>query len=256
MATVESPAIRIYRRPSARFGSLRDALARGDFHVVTPPDALADWEYVDDAGTRVRGAGPLIVVEAVSAAVAEAFDARYRVALPSERAIPDGGAPPECVDELVGSDESGKGDRAQALVVAAVLVPCARERELMARGVRDSKTCDGHEVRALSRWIQREFAHEVRVIGPEARNSALRAHGGNESRLLAALHADCIGALRGRQECVFARVDRFAPGRPVAALLGRVWTDLVVDECVRGERHVAVAAASIVARSLTRDASQ
>jgi ribonuclease HIII len=39
----------------------------------------------------------------------------------------------------------------------------------------------------------------------------------------------------------------------VAAALAKEWSEVVVDECVRGERHVAVAAASIVARRLTRE---
>ncbi len=252
MATAVSPAIRIYRRPSARFGALREALARDAFQAVTPPDAMADWECVDDEGTRVRCSGDFVLVEAMSEMQAASFDARYRMALPSEHAIPDGGAAPECVEWVAGSDESGKGDRAQALVVAAVLVPCVRERDALQQGVRDSKTCTVQESRSLTRWIESEFASEVRVMTPESREHGLRIHGGNESRLLTAMHAECLRALRMRLRFSLARVDRFAPGRPVAACFARDFPDLVIDECVRGERHVAVAAASIVARSRTR----
>jgi ribonuclease HII len=260
MATVPSPAIRIYRRASARFEALREALARDDFHAVIPPDAIAEWECVDDAGTRVRCAEGFVVVEAPSVAAATEFDARYRLAFPSERAIPDGGDPPQSVEVVVGSDESGKGDASQAFAVAAVAVPCEREYEALARGVRDSKTCDTREIFELSHWIKQEFSCAVRVIAPEARDAALRAHGGNETRLLTALHVECL------RECVsdlartsarsqaslFVRVDRFASGRLVAAALAKEWPEVIVDECVRGERHVAVAAASIVARRLTR----
>jgi ribonuclease HIII len=94
--------------------------------------------------------------------------------------------------------------------------------------------------------------HEVVVVEPAAREGALRSHGGNESRLLTAMHAECLTELRARGEFAIARVDRFAPGRPVAEEVGRRWPEVLVDECARGERHVAVAAASVVARSLAR----
>ncbi len=252
MATIASPAIRIYRRPSARFDALREALDRGAFHVVRPPDAMADWECVDDKGTRVRCAGGALLVEAGSEALADAFDAQFRIALPSEHAIPDGGPPPQRVEVIAGSDESGKGDRAYALAVAAVLVPCAREHDALLRGVRDSKACAARDVRDLSWWIQQEFACEVRVIPPETRDQVLHRHGGNESRLLAAMHAECLCALRARHGFLLTRVDRFAQGRPVAVLVTRGYSEMLIDECVRGERHVAVAAASIVARSLAQ----
>ena len=64
MATEPSPAILVYRRASGRFDALRESLARADFHPVAPPDAAAEWEVVDDAGTRVRGCGTTVVVEA------------------------------------------------------------------------------------------------------------------------------------------------------------------------------------------------
>ncbi|MFM1822570.1 MAG: Ribonuclease [Planctomycetota bacterium] len=254
MASVPSPAIRLYRRASGRFAALREALARAGFRGVSPPDPLGAWECVDEAGVRVRGADGLVLVEAPDARAADGFDGRFRLAFPSDGEIPDGGAPPEVVALVAGSDESGKGDRSQALVVAAVLVPCAAEGEALARGVRDSKSCSRDEVDELAGWVRAAFPHEVRVIAAADREAALRAHGGNETRLLAAMHAECLSALRGREPFALARVDRFAEGRPVAGALAGRWADVVVDECVRGERHVAVAAASLVARSLARPA--
>lgn len=249
MGTVRSPAIRVYRRVSTRFDPLREMLERGDFHQVTPPDALAEWEYRDDRGMRVLYfAGTLLVEAADGDGAAEEFDARHRCALPSDREIPDGGAAPERVTLIAGSDESGKGERDRPMVVAAVAVPRDAEAEAIARGVRDSKLCSAAEIAELAAWIVRAFACEMRAYAVRERDAALAAHGGNESRLLAAMHAECLRALRGRTEFGLARVDRFAPNRPVAAACGGAF---IVDECVRGEKHVACAAASIVARHAT-----
>jgi ribonuclease HIII len=220
---------------------------------MTPPDAMAEWEYRDDRGTRVLllqdGFGQrILLVEAEHDLRADEFDARHRVALPSDRAIPDGGDSPERVRVVGGSDEAGKGERARALVVAAVALPLDDEPEALARGVRDSKLCTSHEVTELADWIATRWSHAVRVIPSEARARALHAHGGNETRLLASMHAECLREVHETQPFSLARVDRFAPNRPVAAACAA----FLVDECVRGERHPACAAASILARAHAR----
>jgi len=249
MTTGRSPSVRIYRRASARFAALREALARDDFRAVTPPDPFGQWECVDGVGTRVRCAGSIVLVEALDDEAATGFDAQFRMAFPSEGDVPDGGAPPERVTWIAGSDESGKGDRSQALAVAAVAVPVELEDEALVRGVRDSKVCTQAEIAEFAGWIAACCPHAVEMVGCEGRDEALKSHGGNETRLLAAMHARVLGSVYG--ECAFglARVDRFAPNRPVAAILAGSLKDVIVDECARGERHVACAAASILARA-------
>ncbi len=252
MATERSPVALIYRRASTRLAPLRELLERHDFHAVSPPDALGEWEYRHDDGVRVRGGGGdggIVLVEAEDARLADDFDARHRVALPSDRDIPDGGDAPERVAVIAGSDESGKGEREGPLAVAAVAVPVSGEHELLARGVRDSKMCAQTEIAALARWLAAHCAHAVEVMAAEERASALRTSGGNETRLLAAMHARALARVHGAAAFPLARVDRFAPNRPVAAAMAASHPGVVVDECSRGERHVACAAASIVARA-------
>jgi ribonuclease HIII len=242
---MRSPSICIYRRAAARFDALREALVRHDFHAVVPPDALAEWEYLDDRSVRVRLWMGTVLVEAIDAIAMEEFDARHRLAFPSDGVLPDGGEAPERVSVVAGSDESGKGERGRTLAVAAVAVPVDAEGEALARGVRDSKLCTAGEIAELDRWIRRQFAHAVRRLDAEERADELRAAAGNETRLLAALHARCLREIGCGAAFPLARVDRFGAGRPVAKLVPEV----IVDECVRGERHVACAAASIVARA-------
>ena len=229
---------------------MRDSLSAADFHQVVPPDPFAEWEYLNDRNTRVRYAAGVLLVEAVDSTVADDFDRAHRAALPSDRDIPDGGEAPERVAAIAGSDEAGKGERERPIAVAAVLVLRAMEGEALARGVRDSKSCNAMEVRELARWITRNFHYATHVIAPSCRAEALREHGGNETRLLSAMHAQCLRALHVQSAFSLARVDRFAPNRPVARALESTHQALLIDECVRGERHLAVAAASILARSL------
>ncbi|MCE2885704.1 MAG: hypothetical protein LW806_12515 [Planctomycetaceae bacterium] len=249
MTTGRSPSVRIYRRASARFAPLREALARDDFRAVTPPDPFGEWECVDGSGTRVRCAGSIVLVEARDDGAAKGFDARFRLAFPSEGDLPDGGAPPEIVRWIAGSDESGKGERLQALAVAAVALPIELEDEAVVRGVRDSKVCTQAEISELARWIAAHCPHAVETVEREGRDEALKSHGGNETRLLAAMHARVLGRVHAVRGFAIARVDRFAPNRPVAAILAGSLKDVIVDECARGERHVACAAASIMARA-------
>lgn len=255
MTTERSPAALVYRRASSRFGPLREALARADFRAIAPPDALAEWELSDGEGTRVRIGVGFVLVEARGWPEAERFDARFRTALPSERDVPDGGEPPERVAAIAGSDESGKAEHDRVLAVSAVVMPLALEDEALARGVRDSKHCTAAEIAGLARWICAACTHEVRTVAQASRTDALRAHGGNESRLLAAMHADCLRSLHARAQFPLARVDRFAPSRPVASILATTHAELLVDECARAERHVCAAAASILARAHALDAT-
>lgn len=249
MSTTPSPAIRIYRRVSARFDPLRESLVAADFHQVVPPDAGAQWEYVDDFTTRVRYDNRVLLVEAINDANADAFDRAHRIALPSDSNLLDGGEAPQVVTLIAGSDESGKGEPTHALAVVAVLVSVHAESACIARGIRDSKGCTAAEITKNAQWIVANLLHEISVIAPQDRANALRAHGDNDSRLLAFMHSECLRRLHARNAFALARVDRFAPNRPVANALAKSLPLTIIDECVRGERHVAVAAASIVARA-------
>jgi len=249
VATERSPVRMLYRRESPSFAALRESLAAARYAAVSPPDALAEWEVRDGAGTRVRAWRGAVLVEATDRAHAEEFDRVFRRSLPSDGPIPDGGAAPAWIERVAASDESGKGERTGALAVAAVVVPMADEDAALEQGIRDSKECTRAEVVKLAEWTCARFPHEIRVIAASDREAALHACGGNESRLLADLHAECLAALCAREPFAFAVVDRFAPARPVAAQLARTHGAVVVDECVRGERHIACAAASILARN-------
>lgn len=152
--------------------------------------------------------------------------------------------------DSLGSDEAGKGDSFGGLAVAAVGVPADRVEELRATTVADSKSLTDDRIRALAPWLRAEFPHAERVLEPAAYHQAWLAQGRNVNKLLAVLHRDCLGDLLGAGEVPWkvAVVDRFAAREPVKALIAPAHPGLQVVEVPRAEQHLAVAAASVLAR--------
>ena len=68
--------------------------------------------------------------------------------------------------DLIGTDESGKGDYFGPLVVAAVLVPKGQELVLGELGVRDSKQLSDHAAKEIAGQIRAGYPHEIVIIGP------------------------------------------------------------------------------------------
>ncbi len=149
----------------------------------------------------------------------------------------------------VGTDEAGKGDYFGPLVVAGVHVATEdRETALLDLGVRESKRVEDTRVHALARAILNEVpATTVRLDPP--RYNDIHDDTGNLNRILAWAHARCIEDLLEDHPATLLVVDRFARGDILQrALMDRGRTVDLVEE-PRGERDVAVAAASIIARS-------
>jgi ribonuclease HIII len=151
----------------------------------------------------------------------------------------------------IGTDEAGKGDYFGPLVVAGALVDGSTEKELLALGVRDSKRMSDGRVMTLERDIKRALGAggwEVLRIDP-ARYNSLQAKMGSVNRMLAWGHARVIeNLLKGHPDCALAVVDEFSARSLQAALME--WGKRIrVVQATRGERDVAVAAASILARA-------
>jgi ribonuclease HIII len=223
---------------------LGDALAAAGFRFG--PLTHAQWQ-ARGAGVvaSLYSSGKLVVQGAGSAEFCERF---LRGKTPR-------GAPAAVAADLppaagsLGSDEAGKGDTFGPLCVVAVAVDAAAASELSAAQVADSKTLSDARVLALAAHFAPLLPHEKRVLPPADYNAAWLAAGRNVNRLLARLHAECLAALRARTGVSVAVVDRFAADEPVTRALGAASPGMLVIEVPRAERHLAVAAASILARN-------
>ncbi len=160
---------------------------------------------------------------------------------------------PEMFEPHIGVDESGKGDFFGPLVVAAVYVDRDVARELLKLGVADSKKLTDGKIAKLKDEILKVpgIDYEVLTLRPEKYNE-LYGKFGNLNRMLAWGHARVIASLKERNpDCPRAFSDQFARAELVERAVEQQGIDLstfTMQQETKGERDLAVAAASILAR--------
>ncbi len=151
-----------------------------------------------------------------------------------------------------GVDESGKGDYFGPLVIAAVFVDSQIARKLLEAGVKDSKKIKSDKaIHALADGIRSIVGGRFALvaIGPEAYNR-LYEKLANLNRLLAWAHARAIENLLEKvPDCPRAVSDQFGNPKTVERALLQRGRRIEIEQYPRAERDVAVAAASILARS-------
>ncbi len=151
-----------------------------------------------------------------------------------------------------GVDESGKGDYFGPLVIAGVYSDERTAEALVKLGCQDSKAIpDDRRIAAIAAKVMAlpGVAYEVVCIGPKRYNE-LYTEFGNLNRLLAWGHARVIAALHEKvPTCPRALSDKFANEWVLRMALKKRNVPVQLDQRVRGESDVAVAAASILARA-------
>jgi ribonuclease HIII len=149
---------------------------------------------------------------------------------------------------ILGIDESGKGDFFGPLVIAGVVAAADQEKRLTDLNVRDSKKISNGKVRELSRRIKKDFVHSTVVIGPEKYNQ-LYEKIRNLNRLLAWGHSRVIENIAAEHEIDIAISDKFGREELIEKALMKNGRKIALQQIVRGESRLQVAAASILARA-------
>jgi ribonuclease HIII len=150
----------------------------------------------------------------------------------------------------IGTDESGKGDYFGPLVVAGVFLDQASEKRLADAGIRDSKKISDNRIREFAKMIRSyldKAKYSVVVIGPEKYNE-LYAKIGNLNRLLAWGHARSIENILMAVDCSRAIADQFGDESYIKQALLEKGKGIELLQMPKAEQHVAVAAASVLAR--------
>lgn len=161
---------------------------------------------------------------------------------------------------VVGSDEAGKGEWLGPLVVAACAVAPDERAALVAEGVMDSKELSADRLSSVATRIERRQAHqEVVLVAPERFNELwreLKAEGKGLNDLVAWAHATALGSVIEQLESADATdgvrivVDEFDRVRTQARAQRAFDVDRYpVEQRVRAEDEIAVAAASVLAKA-------
>lgn len=148
----------------------------------------------------------------------------------------------------IGTDEAGKGDYFGDLVVAGVYLDAPSEAVAREMGITDSKKLTDARAKSLAQEIKTIFPTEIVRISP-AKYNELYEKMGNLNKLLAWAHARVIGNLLERTGAGLVVSDQFGNASLLEnALMGDARRVRLV-QITKGERDLAVAAASIVARA-------
>jgi len=149
---------------------------------------------------------------------------------------------------IVGVDESGKGDFFGPLVIAALLAPEGDGEKLRSLGARDSKLVTDKNALAADEALRHAYPHAVIVIMPSDYNHRYEQIK-NLNKLLAAGHADAIDAVLRSHTAELAISDKFGKPELVESELQKRKQPIRLRQVVGGEAIPQVAAASILARA-------
>ena len=150
-------------------------------------------------------------------------------------------------EDIIGIDESGKGDYFGPLVVGAVLVRSVQWKDLALTGIRDSKTLNDAQVSRISSEIKKRCPHSLVVISPERYNQ-LYAKIRNLNKLLAWGHARALENILNHWDSSRAISDQFGDKAFLLSALMEKGKNIRLEQTPKAEKNLAVAAASILAR--------
>jgi ribonuclease HIII len=226
-------------------GDLRGRLDAGSFEWRTAPHAQFSVKGEGVVAT-LYNSGKLVV----QGATPDEFLARFvagKAPDPKKKASKVVSEAGDSVSQIlvttVGSDEAGKGDFFGPLVVAAVRLDPAVAEKMKAGGVMDSKKLTDAKALQLGIALRETVPHSVVRVDPESYNERYPKYSGLNA-FLAELHAEVIAEVA--QPGVRVLVDRFANESVMRHALKGL--DVKLEQAVRAERNMAVAAASILAR--------
>ncbi len=174
---------------------------------------------------------------------------------PKKKVIPDvymddnkmGTSPSTDPAELIGIDESGKGDYFGPLVVASVHVDPEKSLQLKEWGVMDSKKLTDETMAVLAVKIKQLCHHSIVSMGNTSYNEVYEQFK-NLNHILAWGHARVLESTLKHVKCPYALSDQFGKKDLVENALKSKGVKVTLFQRHKAEDNIAVAAASILAR--------
>lgn len=150
--------------------------------------------------------------------------------------------------ELIGTDESGKGDYFGPLVIAGVYADAEIKKKLKEIGAVDSKTLSDSKIQKLAEEIKKVCQYSIVTIGNKRYNE-MYGEIKNLNKLLAWGHARAIENLLELVNCSNVLSDQFGSPELIKNALLEKGRKVNLEQRPRAEENVVVAAASILARN-------
>ena len=154
----------------------------------------------------------------------------------------------EVIKTHIGVDESGKGDFFGPLVIAGVLTDEKNAKYFTELGMKDSKKLSDKKILYFAQEIKKNAPHSVIVIS-NGRYNELYSNIKNLNKLLAWGHARAIENILEKNTCEYALSDKFGDESLIKNALMKNGRSIKLEQMVRAESDIAVAAASILARA-------
>lgn len=149
---------------------------------------------------------------------------------------------------IIGVDESGKGDFFGPLVVASFLADDKDSDKLRSLGVKDGKTLSVKRTHEIADLLKGLYPYSLVIFMPKVYNK-LYEKIKNLNKLLAEGHAEAIVDILKNNKASSAISDKFGKPELLEKALSSKKCSIDLKQIVRGESHIQVAAASIIARS-------
>ena len=148
----------------------------------------------------------------------------------------------------IGTDESGKGDFFGPLVIAGVMADEKAAKIFLDAGIKDSKKITDKKILTLEPIIKQHSQYSVVVIA-NPRYNELYAKIKNLNKLLAWGHARVIENILEKNNCEYALSDKFGDESLIKSALMKNGRSIRLEQMVRAESDISVAAASVLARA-------
>ncbi|RAI10935.1 MAG: ribonuclease HIII [Candidatus Melainabacteria bacterium] len=148
----------------------------------------------------------------------------------------------------IGTDESGKGDFFGPLVIAGVMVDEKTAKLFTDLKIRDSKTITDKRILEMAEQIKKHAVYSVIAVG-NAKYNELYKNFANLNKLLAWGHAKAIENILEKNMCEYALSDKFGDESLIKNALQKRGQTIRLEQMVRAESDIAVAAASVLARA-------
>ena len=148
----------------------------------------------------------------------------------------------------IGVDESGKGDFFGPLVIAGVLTDEKAAKYFTELGMKDSKKLADKKILHFAEEIKKTAPYSVIAIS-NGKYNELYSKIKNLNNLLAWGHARAIENILENHSCEYALSDQFGDESLIKNALMKNGRNIRLEQMVRAESDIAVAAASILARA-------